>query len=298
MSARVRLAAGALAAVFGLGATAASGGVPSASSPAASPRPAPAPPASAAPQGPADSSSWRFAVGERSRYDVYVKLGPVGAPRPLGEAVLSVEAEEVVRGTPVYRASLEIEGSVPLVYKMNNRQVSWIAPDPVRSLRFEEHLREGDYRRDRRYTLDQQAEAYTRFDQVEAGSWREVETDVPMPANALDEVSFLYFVRTVPLEVGRTYRFDRFFQEDGNPVILEVLRREEVRVPAGRFRTVVVRPIIQTDGLFSQGGKAEVYLSDDGRRRIVQIKSRMKVGTVNMYLTEYRAGGREAREAR
>ena len=107
---------------------------------------------------------------------------------------------------------------------------------------------------------------------------------MPIPAGALDEIAFLFLARTLPLEVGRIYRFDRYFEPEGNPVIIEVLRREQVRVRAGRFETVVVRPVIRTGGMFGEGGEAEVYITDDDRRLIVQMRSRMKVGRVDMYL--------------
>ncbi|MFW6192499.1 MAG: DUF3108 domain-containing protein [Gemmatimonadota bacterium] len=237
-------------------------------------------------------SPWRFPVGERSEYEVYVGLGSVRAPRPLGEASLSVEAIEEVRGTPAYRVAMEIAGGIPFAYKMDDRQVSWVAPNPIRSLRFAETLREGDYRRDRIYRLDQERQVYSRHDRTDDGEYavEPSESEVSMPAAALDEVSFLYFTRTLPLEVGETYRFHRFFEADGNPVELEVLRRESVRVPAGSFETVVVRPVIQASGIFAEEGRAEVYISDDERGLIVQIKSRMRLGEINMYLTDYDPG--------
>jgi hypothetical protein len=112
-----------------------------------------------------------------------------------------------------------------------------------------------------------------------------------MPEDAMDEVAFLYFVRTLPLEVGEVRRFERMFEADDNPVVLEVLRRETVRVPAGTFETVVVRPVIRADGLFSREGRAEVHLTDDDRRLVVRIESRMKAGRVDLSLEEYRPGG-------
>lgn len=245
------------------------------------------------PDGPAARGEWRFPVGERAVYDVTVQLGRFRSPRAVGEAALAVEDTGRVEGVLAYRTALEIEGGIPWVYRIDDRQVSWIAPDPIRSLRFEERLRQGDYRRDRRYRLDQRAGTYTRYDlDGSSGEYRPVkgEEDVPMPENALDEVSFLYFTRTLPLEVGETYRFRRFFEEDGNPVVLEVLRRERIRVPAGRFSTVVVRPTIRASGLFSREGEAEVYLSDDPRRVIVQIRSSMAAGRINLHLKEYRPG--------
>ena len=91
------------------------------------------------------------------------------------------------------------------------------------------------------------------------------------------------------MEPGATYRLPRYFKADGNPVVIQVLRRETIRVPAGQFRTIVVRPIIQTDGLFGEDGRAEVYFSDDDRRILVLIRSRVSViGSLSLHLTSYR----------
>lgn len=229
---------------------------------------------------------WRFGVGERLVYRV--TFGRV----KVGEGTLSVAGVDTVRGTPTYRLRFTLQGG-PFFYKVDDEQHSWVAPAPLRSLRFEQRLREGDYRRDHRYELDQESSTYSLLtwdEEREEWTPEEDRTDISMPEHALDEIAYLYLARLLPLEVGKTYRFERYFEEDGNPVILKVLRREEVRVPAGSFQTVVVRPIIQTDGLFSEGGEAEVYISDDEERRIVQLKSRMKVGSLSMYLKSYEPG--------
>ena len=106
----------------------------------------------------------------------------------------------------------------------------------------------------------------------------------------LDDVSFLYWSRSIPLEVGKTYEFKRYFKESGNPVIVKVLRRERVRVPAGEFNTIVVKPIIRTSGLFSEGGEAEVYYTDDARRLIVLVKTKLSIGTMQLQLESYTPG--------
>jgi hypothetical protein len=121
------------------------------------------------------------------------------------------------------------------------------------------------------------------------------ETTDPHPeqssvATPLDDGSFLYFVRTVPLEVGKTYRFERYFKPERNPVTIHVLRRERVKVPAGEFDAVVVRPSIKTKGIFSEGGRAEVWLSDDDRRVVLQVKSRLSFGSLNLYLRSMKPG--------
>ncbi len=247
------------------------------------PPPAPAQaPDHAAEDGAADpfAAEWPFPVGEAAEYDV--TFGPVR----VGRARLAVEAVDSVRSVPAYRLAFELEGG-PFFYQIDDRTVSWLATGPYRSLRFEQVLREGGYRRHRRWEIDPERGHATREDwDDEAGGYRPHPTlrQVPIPAGALDEIAFLFLARTLPLEVGRIYRFDRYFEPEGNPVIIEVLRREQVRVRAGRFETVVVRPVIRTGGMFGEGGEAEVYITDDDRRLIVQMRSRMKVGRVDMYL--------------
>ena len=98
-------------------------------------------------------------------------------------------------------------------------------------------------------------------------------------------------LRKRPLEVGATYEFNRYFKDDGNPVTVKVLRREKVTVPAGTFNTVVVQPIIRTGGLFGEGGEAEVYFTDDWRRILVKMTSKVPViGRLGLRLVSYESG--------
>jgi len=228
--------------------------------------------------------AWRFPVGERMEFSV--SWGRVR----LGEGSIEVEAIDSIDDRETYRVAMEAWGGPPF-YRVQDRQVSWIWPQPLSSVRFEQRLSEGSYKRDTRYSFDLDGMTYDRHDIVD-GEWRarNEETAVPILEGALDDVSFLFFARLLPLEVGQRYEFDRYFKESGNPVIIEVLRREEIRVPAGTFQTIVVRPIIQTGGAFGDGGEAELYLTDDDRRLIVRLKTSMAVGSGNLFLTGYEPG--------
>ena len=93
----------------------------------------------------------------------------------------------------------------------------------------------------------------------------------------LDDVSFLFFVRTMSLRVGNVDTIPRYFKP-GRDVIIRVLRKETVTVPAGTFHTIVVQPTItNAGGLFGQGGKAEVYFTDDAARTLVMLRSSVPV---------------------
>jgi hypothetical protein len=227
---------------------------------------------------------WSYPIGERMEYSV------TWEGIRLGSGSLSVEAIDTLQNRAVYRVALEMEGGPPF-YRVEDRIVSWIQPDPFRSLQFAQNQKEGNYRRNRKIVLDAEARTYTRYDLKDGEYVQDSnEADIPTPPNALDEISYLYMVRLLPLEVGQRYEFDRYFKEDGNPATVEVLRREEIRVPAGRFQTIVLRPEVATDGMFGEGGEAEVYLTDDENRIPVRLKTSLVVGSGNMFLTGFDPG--------
>jgi hypothetical protein len=98
----------------------------------------------------------------------------------------------------------------------------------------------------------------------------------------------MYYIRTLPLRVGLDTTFSDYFRADRNPVRLRVLRRERIKVPAGEFDAIVVQPIFNAKGLFSEGGHAEIWLSDDASRIMLQMTSKLSIGSINLYLKSAR----------
>ncbi len=114
-----------------------------------------------------------------------------------------------------------------------------------------------------------------------------------MPSDRpLDDVSFLYLVRTLPLNVGDTYTFNDYFKEDGNPVVVKVVRKDHRKEDAGEFDTIVVEPIIKTSRLFGEGGHAELHFTDDARRILVYMKADMPrvPGSLTLHLQSIQEG--------
>jgi hypothetical protein len=186
---------------------------------------------------------------------------------------------DTIRGHIAWRAIFTISGGT-FFFRVRDSTVSWFDTATLSSLRFVQHIREGRYHADRDYAIYPERATYARLDKPEVPS-------VPEP---LDDASFLYFLRTIPLEVGHTYTFNRYFQPEGNPIIIRVLRRERVTVPAGTFTAIVLQPQIRTPGIFSQKGHAEVWLADDRTHMMVMLKSGLTFGSLNLYLTSYSPG--------
>ena len=213
-----------------------------------------------------------FSVGEKLDYEV--RFGKIR----VGKGSMEVRGITNVRGRPSYHAVFQYGGSVPF-YKVNDVHQTWFDVETLTSRRFHQDIDEGNYERQRRFEIFPERGVYTENDKPEQETVRE----------PLDEASFLYFIRTLPLKVGETYTYARYFKQQGNPVRIKVLRRETVKVPAGTFETVVLQPTFQTKGIFSEDGKAEVWISDDSNRLMVQMKSKLAFGSLNLYLKSHNA---------
>jgi hypothetical protein len=224
------------------------------------------------------AASVPFGPGEDLRYRV--KLGIAN----VGEGFLRVEGIEEVRGHPTYHVSMGLDASLAFgLATVRDRFDSWLDTRLLVSRRFVRDIHELNYKSLRIFDIYPEEKRWERADADKRGETLQMLT--------LDEISFLYFLRTLPLEVGAEYEFNRYFKEDGNPVKVKVLRRQTVEVPAGTFDAIVVQPIIQTDGLFSEGGEAEVYFTDDESRHLVYMRSKVPlVGSLTLHLTSIREG--------
>lgn len=214
-----------------------------------------------------------FSAGERLVYDVKFGILKVGTGN------MEVLGIETIRGREAWSTRFVVSGGIP-GFRVNDRLESWFDTRSLESLRFIQDLEEG--RRDREY----QYEIYPDRDTYQEKG----KAELPSVANPLDDASFLYYVRTIPLVVGQTYEIDRYFVPDRNPVTLKVLRKERVTVPAGTFQTIVVQPTFKSKGLFSKNGRAELWFTDDDRRLLVQMKSSLPIGSLNLFLREMQLG--------
>ncbi len=211
---------------------------------------------------PVSVSSSVMAVGERAVYDVHL------AGRTVGTGSLEILGYEQVDGHTTLHAALQLQGSL-LFARVNDRFDTWMDPARIFSRRFVQE--QSELGRDRRKWYDFSPEQLT-YVEKHTGVVDRLASREP-----LDDVSFLYFVRTMPLHVGDVDTIPRYFKQ-GHPVIVRVLRKETVTVPAGTFQTIVVQPTIaNAGGLFGQGGRAEVYLTDDAARSVVMLKSQVPV---------------------
>src|SRR3989440_11233128 len=78
----------------------------------------------------------------------------------------------------------------------------------------------------------------------DSGFYREAGRDTTLPTvpDPLDDAAFLYWIRTVPLEVGKRYEYRRYFRPARNPAMGEVLKRGRVCVAGKKWGASRARP--------------------------------------------------------
>ena len=221
-----------------------------------------------------DSTAPPFRVGEQLLYQV--KYGRI----PIGRASMSVVGIEDVRGRPSYHVAFRIDGGLPGL-QVHDSYESWLDTATLASRRHVQEIREVRYRRTTRYEIYPEQREYRENDEDS------LHASVAAP---LDEGSFVYFLRTVRVPVGQTREFHQYFKPDRNPVVIRAIRRDTVEVPSGRYPTVVVRPTIRARGIFAEDGEAELWISDDERRMLVQLRTRFAGFSLSLLLTEVRSG--------
>jgi hypothetical protein len=209
------------------------------------------------------SAPFPFAVGETLQYEATLGYFPIGT------ATATVARTTRERGTDALVLTAMGEGGPP-GFRARYELTSWVRSSRLASLRFHRRLTQGS-------KVDEE-----RFQIVpDSGRYRQegVPQDWAAPRDALDELAYLYYLRTIPLEVGKSFTLTRYFKAGYNPVQVRVTGREPVALFDGRSV-----PCFALE-LTTRGATIGVRLTDDARRLPVQLTLPLPYGTVGLVLS-------------
>ncbi len=213
-----------------------------------------------------------FGPGEFLQYNV--KVGPFS----VGGGYMAIDTVETIQGFPSYLFHWALKGSILFgAKKIDNDYRSWMDVESLMSRRYIRDLNESDFVRRKHYEMYPEELLWELIGENDSG---DLASALP-----LDEISFVYYLRTLDLEVGKTISFNRYFKESGNPVRIEVLRRDHRSTDAGEFDTIVIRPVIPGANFFAEEDNAEIHLSDDENRFVVFMKSELGVLGMSLSMT-------------
>lgn len=214
----------------------------------------------------------QFRVGETLTFEG--KFGPLR----LGRASMQVVGIDTIRGRESVHFQFVLNANAMNLIRMDNQFDSWVENEKFQSLRFVQEFNEFGKHRETAYEIYPDSVKYTSL---------ESDTAMVSSSDPLDDTAFFYFVRTLDLQPGNRLVFENYFRPDRNPVIIEVLERETIEVPAGEFETIVIHPIIKGGGIFAESSDARMWITDDDQRIIVQMKTKFGFGAVTLRLVDW-----------
>ncbi len=216
-----------------------------------------------------------FGLNERLVFDL--KYGFVKA----GLAEFSVHSLRRINGREVYVIKFFVRSTptFDLFYKVRDNYATYLDTAGLFPWRFEQHIREGKYKRDYAAFFDQREHIAVTSEGV---------FEVPKYVN--DIVSAFYFFRTLDFSgklKGDTIRLQNFYKNKVYPLDVIYLGKTIADVEAGKFNCVLLEPIILKGGLFKSTGNILIWLTDDERRMPVKVQTKIIIGSVNAELRSY-----------
>lgn len=140
---------------------------------------------------------------------------------------------------------------------------------------------EGKYRSNKETIFDPVEKKVIFFNHL-----KETRDEHAMPGNALwDVISGFYYLRTQPLETGKTISLPVFDSNKFLTAEVFVIGKERLEdSDRNGIDTVIVRPVLKSEGLFNNKGTILVWLTDDQHKVPVKVETEVPIGKVTAKL--------------
>jgi hypothetical protein len=198
---------------------------------------------------------------------------------PAGSATLRVEN---AHGEYRFLGAADSAGFAALLYHVHDRFEAFVDPKSSCTLSLAKHTEEGFRRLQTQITYEQaRRKSVLAEKNLKNGTSKTQENDTP--GCVTDVLSGVFYIASQPLIPGASFLFP--LNDGGKTATVKttVEAREEVTVPAGKFKTVRVQPASE-NGVVKSRGEMWIWFTDDARHIPVQVKAHMFFGTLTMRL--------------
>ncbi len=188
-----------------------------------------------------------------------------------------------VNGKKAYHFSIKMKSSdgFSMFYRINNDAETFLDFDSLRPFSHEVHIKESKQVKETRSFFD--------WDTLQGKYWEKKVTRkgerkkhkqwdlVPYSQNL---ISGLFYIRTFTLTEGKTITFNVADAGKQNLIKGTVVGKETISIPAGEFKTSVMKIQYEVDGTFKQIGDVFLYFTDDDNKRLVKVRAKIKIGSI------------------
>ena len=223
-----------------------------------------------------------FNVGDHFYYDIKWGIFKVGEAEMLVE-----ETGEEHPGDLKFVLLVRTTSWADTFYRVRNRIESCTDAMISKSLHYTKNQREGGRRREIVVTFD--------WDQKEAqySNYGETIEPVGIMENCHDPFSVLFAYRLENFVLGEHILIPVTDGKQSIMTDIAVLKRENIKVKAGRFDCMRVRPDVKDlGGVFSKSkdSSMDIWFSNDNHKLIVKMTSSVNIGSFKVELRKYVLG--------
>lgn len=214
-----------------------------------------------------------FPVGERLEYEARFSF------LNLGTMVLEVKDTLTYEGQHCYVISsvLNSARSLRFLFSVDDTIEVYTSSDQMLPMLYRERINESGYHRAGDLFFDRAKKTVSYDDSLQ----------IEIMEDTRDVLSFWYYLRSVPLEVGDTVRVNVHSARENHEVKCLIMSRQTIKTNAGEYNTILVEPQAVGKGIFGAKGGMEIWYSENDRLP-VQIRASMKFGNVLFKLREVR----------
>lgn len=200
-----------------------------------------------------------------------------------GEITLEVKPFVQVDGRKSYHFFMTAKSNslFSSFYSVNDSAETFVDYDQLIPFNMAVHIQESKQLREIRALFDWKKKEANFWDKkVTSKGVEEKEKIWSIPDYSQNMISAAYYMRTFTLKPGKEFKF-RLADEKKNMVVTgKVLRREKLQTDMGELDTIVIQPEIAIDNVFKPMGDVYFWLTDDDRKFLVRIESKIKIGTI------------------
>ena len=139
--------------------------------------------------------------------------------------------------------------------------------------------REGNHRKDKEIVFD-----HEKGKAVYINHLGKEKLELAINGNTYDAYSSFYYLRTLNLEVGKSVYVSILDNKELWNVEVQVLKKEKLKTILGEVNTILIKPLIKSEGIFERKGEIYIWLTDDARRIPVKMKTKVAIGSITATL--------------
>ncbi len=199
---------------------------------------------------------------------------------PAGTVTFHLQAQGLLEHVSATAASVN---AVSLLFPVSDRYEGVFDRAAGCSDEYTKKMQEGYRRLSGQLKLDY-ADHQQTLTEKNLGSGISKQRSGPIPGCVTDVLSGIFYLASLPLQVGHDVSFPLADAGRVIAVTAKVEAKEQVITPAGTFATVRVQPTADA-GVVKNRGNIWIWYTDDARHLPVQVRAHLFWGTITMHLT-------------